>query len=148
MKKCQWTVRMMAMVFLGGSMSWAESETVERKGPLKDMPSEPKGEHLAKIAALGDNEWVDLGSPEPDPKWGKARGRSWSPVAPYAPDMRGAFFFGEGPHGMVKPDGHYMDDLWFYDVNQHRWVCVYPGIHAEEGYKEIGFQCHPIAAEN
>ncbi len=138
MRKSQWTVSMMAMA-LSASLALAESGKIEREGPLKDLPSEPKGEHMEKIAALGDNEWVDLGSPEPDAKWGKARGRSWSPVAPYAPDLRGAFFFGEGPHGMVKPDGHYMDDLWFYDVNQHRWVCVYPGIHAAEGYKEIGF---------
>src|SRR5262249_12682709 len=33
----------------------------------------------------------------------------------------------EGVHGYTKPDGHYMDDLWFYDANAHRWVCCYPG---------------------
>jgi hypothetical protein len=119
-----------------------------RRGPLKDLPSQPEGEHLAKIKALGDNERVNLGSPAPDPNWGKARGRSWSPRAPFAPDLRGALFFGEGPHGMVKPDGHYMDDLWFYDINRHRWICVYPGIHAKEGYSRIrinedGFEVCP-----
>ena len=119
----------------------------EREGPLAELPSEP-GEHLERIRALGDNEWLDLGSPEPDPDWGKARGRSWSPRAPFAPDIRGAFFFGEGPHGMVKPDGHYMDDLWFYDLNQHRWICVYPGIKADGGYDEVkinedGFEATP-----
>ena len=20
-----------------------------------------------------------------------------------------------------------MDDLWFYDINAHRWICCYPG---------------------
>lgn len=139
MSKRQWTVSMMVMACLGASLGWAEGETIQRKGPLEDLPSEPQGEHLEKFAALGDNEWVDLGSPAADPKWGKARGRSWSPRAPYAADMNGAFFFGEGKHGFIKPDGHYMDDLWFYDANQHRWICVYPGIHAAEGYKQIRF---------
>src|SRR5438874_11773917 len=46
---------------------------------------------------------------------------------PLAPELRGAFLFGEGVHGYAKPDGHYMDDLWFYDVHGHRWVCCYPG---------------------
>ena len=46
---------------------------------------------------------------------------------PLAPELRGAFLFGEGVHGYAKPDGRYMDDLWFYDVNAHRWVCCYPG---------------------
>jgi hypothetical protein len=46
---------------------------------------------------------------------------------PYAPNLGGGFLFGEGVHGYTKPDGHYMDDLWFYDANAHRWVCVYPG---------------------
>ena len=46
---------------------------------------------------------------------------------PLAPELRGAFLFGEGVHGYTKPDGHYMDDLWFYDINSHRWICCYPG---------------------
>jgi hypothetical protein len=46
---------------------------------------------------------------------------------PFAPELRGAFLYGEGVHGYAKPDGHYMDDLWFYDLNGHRWVCCYPG---------------------
>ena len=24
-----------------------------------------------------------------------------------------------------------MNDLWFYDVNAHRWVCLYPGIEVK-----------------
>jgi hypothetical protein len=46
---------------------------------------------------------------------------------PLAPELGGAFLYGEGVHGYAKPDGHYMDDLWFYDINAHRWVCCYPG---------------------
>jgi hypothetical protein len=99
----------------------------ETKGPLAELPSKP-GAHIAKIKALGDNEWLHLGSPAADPKWGKARGRSWSSNMPAAPDLRGMFVFAEGVHGFVKPDGHYMNDLWFYDINAHRWVCLYPGI--------------------
>ncbi len=109
----------------------------QRKGPLKDLPSEPKGEHLEKIKALADNEWVNLGAPAPDPKWGEAMARSWAPRMPYAPEMRGAFFTGEGPHGHIKPDGYGMDDVWFYDANQHRWICVYPGTPARGGYKDV-----------
>jgi hypothetical protein len=102
----------------------------ERTGPLAGLPSKP-GAHIAKIQALGDKTWLNLGTPARDPKWGMARGRSWGAAMPFAPDLRGAFLFGEGPHGMVKPDGHYMDDLWFYDLNAHRWICLYPGIHTK-----------------
>src|SRR3712207_7245411 len=42
---------------------------------------------------------------------------------PHAPDLGGGFLFGEGVHGYTNPDGRYMDDLWFYDVNAHRWAC-------------------------
>lgn len=119
-----------------------------RRGPLKDLPSPADGEHLARIAALGDNSWLNLESPAPDPLWGKAHGRAWSPRAPYAPDLRGAFFFGEGVHGGIKRNGHYMDDLWFYDIPRHRWICLYPGIKADDGYAAIkidadGFEATP-----
>src|SRR4051794_4411447 len=67
------------------------------KGPLAAMPS-PAGPHVEKIKALGDNQWLDLGSPAADPKWGKARGRSWGSNMPAAPDVRGAFVFAEGVH--------------------------------------------------
>lgn len=100
--------------------------TKERKGPLRSLPG-PLGPHLARIKVLGDNSWLSLGSPKPDPKWGKAPGRSWGAKMAYAADLRGAFLYGEGVHGYVKPDGHYMDDCWFYDINAHRWMCIYPG---------------------
>jgi hypothetical protein len=96
------------------------------RGPLKGLPSQP-GPHVAKVRALADNSWLRLGAPRADPKWGRARGRAWTAVMPLAPELRGAFLFGEGVHGYAKPDGHYMDDLWFYDINGHRWVCCYPG---------------------
>jgi hypothetical protein len=64
-------------------------------GPLAGLPSKP-GQHVARIEALGDDAWLDLGSAKADPRWGKARGRSWSSRMPYAPDLRGAFLFGEG----------------------------------------------------
>jgi RNA polymerase sigma factor (sigma-70 family) len=123
-------------------------KTAKRQGPLAKLPSKPAGAHLARIKALGENAWVDLGSPAPDPKWGKAPGRSWASRMPFAPDLRGAFLFGEGIHGFLKPDGHYMDDLWFYDINQHRWVCVHPGMKAKGGYKGVklnkdGFEVTP-----
>lgn len=95
-------------------------------GPLKGLPS-PEGPHIAKIKALEDGKWLKLGAPAPDPKWGRVRGRSWTAVMPLAPELRGAFLFAEGQHGYTKPDGHYMDDLWLYDINAHRWICCYPG---------------------
>src|SRR5688572_17409810 len=60
---------LLALVLLGT----ASGE--EPKGPLANLPSKP-GAHVEKIKALGDNEWLNLGPPTADPKWGKARGRS------------------------------------------------------------------------
>src|SRR5262245_15135408 len=94
--------------------------------PLRRLPSKP-GPHVEQIKKLGDNEWLELGRPAADPKWGRARGRSWNAALPVVPELRGAFLFGEGVHGYTKPDGRYMDDLWFYDINAHRWICCHPG---------------------
>jgi hypothetical protein len=102
----------------------------EKKPPLADLPSKP-GAHIEKIKALGDNEWLNLGAPAADSRWGRARGRSWSSNMPAAPNIRGAFVFAEGVHAYVKPDGHYMNDVWFYDINAHRWICLYPGIEVK-----------------
>ncbi len=99
---------------------------VERKGPLAGLPS-PPGPHVEKIKALGDNQWLNLGSPVPDPTWGAGRGRSWSCKMPCATDLGGAFLNGQGVHGYIKPDGYFMDDIFFYDANAHRWICIYPG---------------------
>src|SRR5262249_55023436 len=90
----------------------AESEKLT-KGPLKGLPSKP-GAHVKKIKSLADNSWLELGKPAKDPKWGRARGRSWCTAMPVAPELRCAFLYGEGVHGYTKPDGRYMDDLWVY----------------------------------
>ena len=98
-------------------------------GALADVPGEP-GPHIADIEALGDDEWIDLGPPAPDPEFGSARGRSWGGRAfVLAPELRGAFFTGEGVHAYVKPDGYGMDDYWFYDIQAHRWITIHPGNH-------------------
>lgn len=113
-----------------------------RAAPRKDQDSQGR-------------RWVDLGKPTPDPIWGFGRGRAWTPTMPTAPDLAGAFLYGEGIHGYVKPDGHYMDDLWFYDVNAHAWICAWPGTDVKDvGNFKLnadGFvvtpngQCPPIA---
>jgi hypothetical protein len=116
----------MSTASLASAAAWSD-EPAHAQGLLAGLPA-TAGPHVEKIKALGDNEWLDLGSPAADPTWGKARGRSWGANMPAAPNLRGAFVFGEGVHGYVKPDGRYMNDLWFYDINAHRWVCLYPGI--------------------
>ena len=95
------------------------------ESPLAALPSAP-GAHVAKLEALGDNRWINLGQAAADPKWGLARGRSWCSKMAAAPDLGGAFFCGTGVHG-ATPEGRYMDDLWFYDARAHRWICLYPG---------------------
>lgn len=103
----------------------------ERQTPLADFPSKP-GAHIERIKAIGDNEWLELGAPAADSKWGKARGSAWGAKALIlVPDKRGAFLYGEGVHAYVKPDGHAMDDLWFYDINAHAWTCLYPGMNTK-----------------
>ncbi len=103
---------------------------VKAANPLAGLPSKAEGAHIEKIRALGNNSWAILGQAAADPNWGQegvARGRAFSPRMPYAPDLGGAFFCGTGVHGAKRSDGRYMDDLWFYDANAHRWICLYPG---------------------
>jgi hypothetical protein len=105
----------------------ADDPGTGRAGPLAALPSKP-GSTIDKINAMGDNSWLNLGNPAPDPKWGSARGCSWGGRSMVlAPELRGAFHTGEGVHAGVKPDGFGQDDYWFYDINQHRWICLYPG---------------------
>ncbi len=52
----------------------------DKKGPLAELPSKP-GPHIEKIKAMGDNQWLNLGVPAADPKWGKARGSAWGAKA-------------------------------------------------------------------
>jgi len=107
-----------------------------RTGPLATLPSKP-GPHIEKIKAMGDHAWLDIGQPAPDPKFGQGRGRSWCAQMSYAADLRGAFHAGEGVHAYIKPDGYYMDDIFFYDINAHAWICIYPGTKAgdDQGLK-------------
>jgi hypothetical protein len=114
----------------------AADKKTEPQGPLAGLPSAP-GPHIEKIKALKDNTWLTLGAPAADPKWGKARGRAWGALFPYAPELKAAFLYGEGVHAWYnKQTNRYMDDLWAYDVNGHRWICVYPGANV----KNIGLK--------
>ncbi len=100
------------------------TEARRAREALAALPSEP-GPHIETIKAMGDNEWLDLGAPAPDSKWGIRRGTSFTPRMAFAPGMRGAFVFGEGPHAKENwPD--IMTDLFFYDINAHAWICVSP----------------------
>jgi hypothetical protein len=105
----------------------AVAQTTISPNPLAGLPSQP-GPTIALINAMGDNSWLNLGRPAPDPVWGSGRGCSWGGRSmALAPELRGAFHSGEGVHCAIKPDGFGMDDYWFYDINGHRWICVYPG---------------------
>lgn len=103
-----------------------KSAKPKRPNPLSALPSKP-GAHVAKIKALGEDAWLNLGKPAPDPKWGMGRGRAYSPKMAYASDLNGAFYAGCGRHGYVKPDKHFMDDMFFYDAAAHKWICLHPG---------------------
>jgi hypothetical protein len=125
----------------------------QNASPLAGLPG-PPGEHVARIAQLPDQTWLELGAPAADPMWGRARGRSWCAKMAFAPELRGAFLIGEGVHGYAKPDGRYMDDLWFYDISRHAWICCYPGadtktldlsINAEGFEVDAGGQVVPVA---
>jgi hypothetical protein len=107
-----------------------------RQGPLADLPS-TAGPTVDKIKSLGENQWLNLGPPAPDPTWGQARGRSWSSKMVFAPDLGGAFLHGQGVHGYIKPDGRFMDDIWFYDLYAHRWICLYPGTDTRHFVEDI-----------
>jgi len=96
---------------------------------LNALPSK-LGPHTEKIKIMEDNSWLNIGQAASDEKWGVegvARGRAWCSKMAYAKNLGGAFFCGTGVHGYVKSNGHYMDDLWFYDANAHKWICLYPG---------------------
>jgi hypothetical protein len=91
------------------------------------LPS-PEGPHVAAIRALAPGGWMSLGRPAADPDHGRARGRTWTASMPFAASLGGAFLFGEGIHGWRDPTtGRYMDGLWLYDANAHRWLALHPG---------------------
>jgi len=126
-----WTTAWLMIVVALGIMAVTATGQAEpaqdKPGPLAGLPSTP-GPHVDKIQALADNSWLNLGAPAADSTWGKARGRAWGAPMPYAPDLKASFLYGEGVHGWYnKQTNRYMDDLWAYDVNAHRWICLYPG---------------------
>ena len=95
--------------------------------PLAGLPSKP-GEHVAKIKAMRRRRVAGPGHASRRPQVGHGPGRSWGArwrtrrtCGPRSSSARAG-------HGWWdKETGRYMDDLWAYDVNAHRWVCVYPG---------------------
>ena len=136
-KPAEAAVRCFATVMAAVFLVTLNGSAKDKKGPLADLPSKPAA-HVEKIKALGDNEWLKLGAPVADPKWGKARGSAWGAKALIlAPDKRGAFPYGEGVHAYVKPDGHVMDDLWFYDINQYAWLCLHPGTNTKTFTQQV-----------
>ena len=129
MKSVLWTALGVVLAFT----SAARADEPAAKAPLANLPSEA-APHIEKIKALGDGEWLNLGAPAPDPTYGPAPGRSYTNKMAYAPDLVGAFLYGEGVHGRMMTRGgklHYNDDLFFYDLNAHRWICLHPGTDPE-----------------
>src|SRR5262245_48620186 len=88
-------------LILFSSSSWAADAAAPKaadrdrapKGPLAGLPS-AEGPHIAKIRALDDNEWLNLGKPASDPQYGDTVGRSWGARMPFAPELKGAFIGG------------------------------------------------------
>lgn len=88
----------------------------------------PSKAHIEKLRNVPAGKWLDLGKPAPDPEYGRARGRAWTALMPFAESLGGAFLFGEGVHGYADPKtGRYMDGLWLYDVARHQWKALWPG---------------------
>lgn len=117
------------LLFVVLTTSSAAGEQTAQKGPLANLPS-PPGPHVAKIKAMKVGDWLMLGPPQPDPHWGAAPGRAYTNKMAYAPDLIGGLLFGEGVHGKHgdgKREGHYNDDVFFYDLMGHRYICLYPG---------------------
>jgi hypothetical protein len=128
-------VTCMGWVSAYGAVASKKKAETKRQGVLAGLPSTP-GPHIARIKALGDGQWLKLGPPAPDPKWGHGRGRSWSHKMAYIPDAQGAIICGAGRHAYINPQGYY-DDIFFYDLNAHKWIAVFPGVNT----KTFGEDC-------
>ncbi|MEM9187523.1 MAG: hypothetical protein AAGF12_00005, partial [Myxococcota bacterium] len=108
-------------------------------GPLRGLPA-ADGPTVQMIRDLPPGEFLNLGRPEPDPEWGVAPGRAYSNEMVAAPELHGAFIYGEGVHGATTERmgrEFYNDDLFFYDIAQHRWVCVHPGTDMERVLRTV-----------
>ena len=111
----RWSVLTVFSLILTASFTSAQPNPPGRRGPLAALPS-PPGPHIAKIKALANKSWLERGPPAADPRWGRARGRSWLGKLPLTPELGGAFVFGEGVHGYTKPDGA-AAERWVAAVN-------------------------------
>jgi len=123
--------------------TFAFGDEPQNKNPLATLPSKERS-NIEKFKTMEDNSWLNLGQAatcDRFPKKNVACGRAWAGQMTYASSLGGAFFCGTGAHG-ATPDGYYMDDLWFYDLNAHKWICLYPGATAETQLKldENGFE--------
>jgi hypothetical protein len=91
-----------------------------------------EGAHIATIRAMPNNSWLALGTGAPDPQWGAPTAATWGSRQPWCNPYRGAWYYNEISHGYdtigsgVRA-GRLDDSLWFYDLNAHRWLCLYPG---------------------
>ena len=134
----------------GGSEGSGEGVTEEGEGETEGQSEN----HLEQIASLNSNEWIIL-NPEGDPEYGMARARAWGGEMAYAPELGGGLLYGEGVHGWWNQNpespgfGHYMDDLWFYDIETNSWETLYPGYNVNPvaksggGYEPDSMSCFP-----
>ncbi|MGB0629143.1 MAG: hypothetical protein ACPGRZ_00480 [Alphaproteobacteria bacterium] len=118
----------MRRIFVFCAVLGGQSTAQVGAAPLAETLPSPAGKTVQQIRDLAPGRWLDLGRPAPDAEWGYARGRAWTAKMAYSKALGGAFLFGEGVHGWHnRANGRYMDGLWLYDVNAHRWVNLYPG---------------------
>ncbi|MBL8025862.1 MAG: hypothetical protein JNL74_05595, partial [Fibrobacteres bacterium] len=94
------------------------------------LPSE-SGPTVALIKASKERTFIALGAPAADSVWGKAYGRAWGGKGFIGvPHLRAAFLAGEGYHSGIRTVNgriYGLDDYWYYDINGHRWVNIFPG---------------------
>ena len=106
--------------------------------PLASLPTMP-GPHIDKIKALADNAWLVVSVHRPRiPSGARHEVDRGVPSSPDCADLNAAFLCGEGIHGWYnKQTNRYMDDLWAYDVNGHRWICLHPGTDIKNIYLKM-----------
>jgi hypothetical protein len=100
----------------------------EKKGPLAELPGRP-GPHVEKIRAMGDNEWLKLGAPASDPKWGKARGSWWGRKPSPPPRTSEAFSCSAKASTPTSSPIHFKGKspgVFVYDPNTNSWADPIP----------------------